>query len=515
MKRFILYLLILGMLLSPLPSLASEAPVRTFGECTSPVKSLSIEDISFELGVIINIRIKASNCRMAAYYFGNIPDQPKADNHDWLSYSGTYLRVTKFPGDYYLWLRDTEGNMYGPTYVEMPKIYNTYFRTSHTKFPKEAISTYLPKYCNYTVEELDALIADNVAQAGIYTREAVVIGITVQFSKLQDFGIRIPFFFYGYWPVREYGWYLNPDWGTTYNLKTTEGWQIWTGKKPAEHEAGTHCNGFVHYAFRLAGLNVRNTGDMGETGDIGGIGKLKANKVGTYEGRGGDVLQSSTNHEMVIIDRYDDDMDGESDGYIVAESNNDEGGQVYCKKPFDKYSKYCKVFNMDGVFFNTATQQRMLKFWKNYHIPESAWPDYLSSAVREKTRYTIVFEDALGTREIKVPFQGTVDEMPAIRGLFDGHTAGAKWSEDITGKKIERNYLIRAKYEVEIPEDVFFVMKAEYTSEETPAPAEEPAPEAPASAENAPETAEDLSTEEPTDVPEETEQSSETAHGGA
>lgn len=36
-------------------------------------------------------------------------------------------------------------------------------------------------------------------------KKLVVVGITVQLSKLQEFGIRIPFFFYGYWPVREYG----------------------------------------------------------------------------------------------------------------------------------------------------------------------------------------------------------------------------------------------------------------------------------------------------------------------
>ena len=51
-------------------------------------------------------------------------------------------------------------------------------------------------------------------------------------------------------------------------------YEIWTGERSTDHEPGTHCNGFVHYAFRLAGLNVRNTGTMGETGDIGGVGAL-------------------------------------------------------------------------------------------------------------------------------------------------------------------------------------------------------------------------------------------------
>ena len=424
MKRWCVFFILILMLL-PTLVLADGGQSEAVLE-----KKLEVEDISIELGVILNIRIREQNCKMAGYYFGNIDKQPAAKNHDWLAYTDTYLRTTKFPGNYYLWLRDTEGNMYGPTYVEMPKVYNTYFRMDNTEFPEEAISTYLPKYCNYSVEELNELIAENVAKAGIYTREAVVVGITTQFSKLQEFGIRIPFFFYGYWPVREYGWYLNPDWGTTYDLNTKAGLDIWTGKKKAEHEMGTHCNGFVHYAFRLAGLNVRNTGTMGETGDIGGVGALHANRVGTYEGRPGDVLQGVTkpnHHEMIIIDRYDDDMDGESDGYIVAESNDDEGGQVYCKKKFATYAKYCKVFNMDGVYYNTATQQWMLKFWNNYHIPVDAMPEFLQTAIRKHSHYTVAFEDAQGIRTVQVPFQGTLDEAPEIRGLFEGHTLGGRF----------------------------------------------------------------------------------------
>ena len=188
MKRWFVSFILL--LLIPAVILAGGVPARAeTGESAAPLeKKLEVEDISIELGVILNVRIKEQNCRMAGYYFGVIDKQPKAKNHDWLDYSFTYLRTTKFPGNYYLWLRDTEGNMYGPTYVEMPQMYNTYFRMDNTEFPKEAISTYLPTHCNYTVDQLNELIAENVAKAGIYTREAVVVGITTQLSKLQEFG---------------------------------------------------------------------------------------------------------------------------------------------------------------------------------------------------------------------------------------------------------------------------------------------------------------------------------------
>ncbi len=502
MKRIVLWIMVLLLML----------PAAVFAENDGTQaedpreKKLEVVDISFELGVIINIEIAAEHCEMAGYYFGCIPDQPKPENHDWLAYSDNFLRVTKFPGDYYLWLRDTEGTMYGPWFVEMPKIYNTYYRMENTEFPTEALSTYLPKYCNYSVEELDALIAENVAKAGIYTRESVVVGITTQFSKLQEFGIRIPFCFLGYWPMREYGWYLNPDWGTVYNMNNKKEYEYAVGLAHPEHEAGTHCNGFVHYAFRLSGLNLRNVYEDGNhrAGDIGGIGKRSANKVGTYEGRPGDVLQSCTYHEMVIIDRYDEDMDGESDGYMVAESNDDEGGQVYCKKPFDTYSKYCKVFNMDGVFYNTATEQRMLKFWNEYHIPESEWPEFLKTAVHENTEYTVVYVDALGARTYKVPYHGTLNEIPEIRGLFDGHADGAVWNTDISGETLERNYIISAEYAVEVPEDYDYHPTPEPTAEPTPEPTPEPtaepteaptlAPvaEAPAPAETEPPKSEDV-----------------------
>lgn len=403
---------------------------------------LFIESLDFELGVIINIRVREVNRSIAGYYFGVIPDQPAADNYDWIDQADPIIRTTKFPGHYYLWLRDTKDVMYGPYEVDMPDTYYCYFEEENTEFPPCSLEIYLKESCNYSVDELNNLIAENVAKAGVYTREAVVVGITTYLSKLQEFHIRIPFFFYGYWPVREYGWYVNPDWGTVYELPRE--YDVFRGNKPAEHERGTHCNGFVHYAFRLAALNIRNTYDMGETGNIGGIGRRSANRINSYHGRGGDILQSCTNHEMLIIDKYDDNTDGLSDGYIVAESNDDAGGQAYCKKPFDSYSRVCRVFDMTGVFENTATQAKSLRFWQNYHIPQDAWPDYLKQAVNAHTIYSIHFIDAEGIRTIKVPFREKAI-IPEVRGLFGKLY---KWDIDLTGVAIERNYTIHAVYDI-------------------------------------------------------------------
>lgn len=427
MKRRLLSALFALLLLCPCLPRAARADVP----------GLSVTSVTFELGVILNIEIRESRRSMAGYYFGVIPDQPAPDNYDWYAHTDPVLRVTKFPGTYYLWLRDTEGAMYGPTKVEMPETYLCYFNEENTAFPPCALSEYLPTL-GYSVEELNALVAENVARAGVYTREAAVVGVTTYLSKLQELGIRIPFFFYGYWPVREYGWYANPDWGTVYDSRTE--YDVIRGWRDAEHERGTHCNGFVHYVFRLAALNVRNFGDMGETGNIGGIARPGDNQRSAYQGRAGDVLQSCTKHEMFIIDKYDDDRDGWSDGYIVVESNDTEGGQVYCKKPFDTYSRACRVFDMDGVYLNTSTLGSRLRFWQNFHIPQEDWPAYLADAVETHTAYHVYFIDSQGVRTVRVPFRGTAD-VPEIRGAF---AALQTWDTDLTGVALERNYVVRA-----------------------------------------------------------------------
>jgi len=415
--------------------LCCAVPAASLADATG----LAVESIEFELGAIINITINENGRDMAGYYFGAIPDRPTADNYDWYDHSDPILRVTKFPGTYYLWLRDTRGEMYGPTKIEMPDVYRCYFEEEGTEHPPASLAEYLPTI-GYSVDELNKLVAENVAKAGIYTREGMVIGVMTYLSKLQELGIQIPFFFYGYWPVRDYGWYTNPDWGTVYNPKTD--YDIILGNKDAEHERGTHCNGFVHYAFRLAGLNVRNYGDMGQTGNIGGLRKHGDNRLNAYHGRSGDVLQSCTEHEMLIIDKYDDDMDGWSDGYIVAESNDDIGGQGYCKKPFATYSRACRVFDMDGVFYNTGKLNHMLKYWQNFHIPTTDWPDFLKESVAEHTAYHLYFIDSEGVQTVRVPFQQTA-QIPEIRGY---KAPLQKWDVDVSGIPIERDYVIHAEF---------------------------------------------------------------------
>ena len=437
-------------------------------------KGLSVESLTIEQGVILNIEIRAIHCQMAGYYFGVIPKEPAADNYDWVETQDRYLRLTKWPGSYYFWLRDTEGNTYGPTAVDLPTdYYNINFLHENQGYPKAAISTYLPEACGTTVEEVNAAIAENVAKAGAFTREGVIIGVMSHISLFQGMGLQIPFFHFGYWPFKETGWYLNPDWGTVYsNSKHDQ--DVYYGRVKADKEMGTNCSGFVHYAFRLAGLNTVYYNAEGNAGGIADFEKKNSSmRARPYYGLAGDVMTSRTDHEMLIMDKYDDNKDGLSDGYIVAESSYDTGGIGYNKMPFDTYSRFCDVWNMDGAYYNTGKQTKQMKYWFDYHAPRSSWPDFFAAAVDAYTRYQVVFVDEYGVNQKLAVAWGDTVEPPPVRNSLNAKVG--HWDVDLSGVKIERNYVVTAVY-TEEDGGLSWIEEISRTPEPTPEPTPTPTP---------------------------------------
>lgn len=481
-RKPLLILLAVLLVWCALPSLAED----------QPEKGIRVEKVEIEQDLIINIYLETQDCEMAGYYFGVIPDQPAADNYDWIETTDRYLRMTKWPDTYYFWTRDTEGNMYGPTEIALPTdSYLVGMGHGDLSWPNKALSEYLPEKFDMTVDDLNRSIAESVAKAGIYTREGVICGVMTQLNILQGLGIQVPFFHYGYWPFREYGWYVNPDWGTVYHLSNSKEYDMYFGKTRADHEMGTNCSGFVHYAFRLAGLNTVTYNSEGNAGGAADFEKRNSSKRSSpYMGRAGDVLTSSTDHEMLIIDKYDDNKDGVSDGYIVAESSYDTGGIGYSKKPFKDYSRFCRVYNMDGAFYNTGKQTKIMKFWNTYHAPEDTWPDFFREAVTAYTRYKVVFIDAYGVcEEFSVPYGETVT-VPNVRNNLDAKIG--YWDTDINGVPVSRNYVINAVY-TEEDGGISWLEEISRTPEPTetptPAPTDTPVPT-------------DTPTPAPTDTPE-------------
>jgi hypothetical protein len=108
-------------------------------------------------------------------------------------------------------------------------------------------------------------------------------------------------------------------------------------------------------------------------GVTGSKSKLGDNIQGVYTGKPGDVLQEGVHsgHEMLIVDRYDEDEDGKSDGYIVLQSQT--GGACYEKIPYSE----SVVYDMTNVYDNTAGFADLLLGWNNYYIPESDYPSWM------------------------------------------------------------------------------------------------------------------------------------------
>ncbi len=479
-KRCFIYILILILLAVPTAGWAQSTPDPGFWTQEEPL--LEVVDVSIEQGVIINIELRARNCRMAGYYFGVIDKEPAANNYDWVPTSDLVLRMTKWPDTYYFWVRDTEGRTYGPTKIELPQdYYHTYLLRQNTKNPKKKLSKWLPEHGS-SVEEVNTIIAEGMAKAGAFTREGVVVGVMTQISYFQGMGIQIPFFSYGNYPFREKSWYLNPDWGYEYSSSKHDQ-DVYYGRTRADVEGGTNCSGFVHYAFRLAGVNTVYTNKQGDAGGI--LGKT-SKRARSYSGLAGDILTSRTHHEMVLIDKYDDNRDGLSDGYIVAESAADTGGIGYKKHDFKTYSLFCDVWNMDGAFYNTAQPNKNMKFWHTYHAPRDSWPDFFAKAVETYTRYQVVYVDAYGVNQkLSVGLDGTV-EPPAVRN--DPDARKGYWSVDLTGVKIRRNYVIEAVY-TEEKGGVSWLEESTWTPspEPTATPTPEPTPEPTATAVPTPE----------------------------
>ena len=165
LRKILILLLCVTLFVPCLPAIAEqeEAP------------SITVTQVEIEQDLIINIYLYPQNCKMAGYYFGVIPDQPKADNYDWVETTDCYLRVTKWPDTYYFWTRDTEGNMYGPTQIALPtNVYQVGMGHGTLSYPTKALSEFLPEKYDMTVDDMNRQVAESVAKAGIFTREGVI-----------------------------------------------------------------------------------------------------------------------------------------------------------------------------------------------------------------------------------------------------------------------------------------------------------------------------------------------------
>ena len=366
----------------------------------------SIDNKTFEItstnvvDTVVNIQVTTGAYKVAGYYFSNIEKVPDINGFDWIDTDEKSFKVTKFPGTYYVYVKDTSGKIIGGRRIEVPKVFNVEMKTKGRSMMPVTLATYLKRHGS-SVEELNTKIATYNVKHGLKTRESVVVGAMAFMSEVQSWGYYLPYS----------GSNENAFGSKDEDIRKKFGvYKYWGGGE----KTFIACNPFVIWSFKNAGLNIYGSWDKIRH-DITRTTRITARGLTEYEltvrpatyesdvhiyryfvgalaskssygdniiprnkARSGDVLQSypSSGHEMLIVDKYDDNNDGVSDGYIVLQSR--DIGHCYEKVPY----KSVVAYDMTNVYNNTAGYASYLRGWQQYHIPESDYPDYIKALLR-------------------------------------------------------------------------------------------------------------------------------------
>ena len=349
------------------------------------INSISVSD------VVVTINATGGINKIAGYYFSSIQKTPDKNGYDWINTNKSTFKVVKFPGTYYVYLKDDKGNIVGGNKVVVNDFYDTTMLHSGKKeLTFKTIERYITEngYYNSTLDFTKEMASYN-KKYGLRTRESVVVGAMFFTGKLQSWGITMTY-------------------GGSNELIAKDKWGIYASWGSGKYSF-LACNPFVIWAFKNAGLNIYGNRDkirsklcketrQGTNGTeifksvyppyddynrvcvayylIGALGSTSDygdNIIPRKSGQSGDVLQSyaTSGHDMLIVDKYDDNNDGLSDGYIVLQSR--DIGLCYEKV---KYGGTI-VYDMSNVYSNTGGFADYLNGWQNYYIPESDYPSYL------------------------------------------------------------------------------------------------------------------------------------------
>ena len=369
-------------------------PTTVYVDDSGDKGKLEIVSITL-LDTVVNVKAQRDSSRIAGYYFSSIEKTPDLNGYDWIETNSETFKTVKYPGTYYVYVKDETGNISEPKKVTVTTDFDVTLMHSGKKRMPLTFERQLAKVGS-SVYQFNKEIATYNVKHRMRTRESVVVGAMAFISKVQSWGYYLPY--NGGNDILE-----KDRWGIK---------KYWSGKD-GEFLA---CNPYVVWSFKNAGLNIYGNWDKirrtftrtvritgrglteyellvrpeGYDADVHiyryfvGVLASKSsygdNIIERHKGRSGDVLQSYPNsgHEMLIIDKYDDNMDGVSDGYIVLQSR--DMGLCYEKVPYGRTT----VYDLTNVYNNTAGFAEYLNGWNAYYIPTSDYPDYLKELLTQK-----------------------------------------------------------------------------------------------------------------------------------
>lgn len=350
------------------PGGATTEPIAT--DPATPDPGAPVIACAYARRGVVHVELAAGGA--AAYAFTVVETQPAADSPDWADAGGARrFSAFKSDGDYFLWVRGADGSVSEPYPVAVRSGYRYVLRAEGLEALTEPLDGFLEAKGS-SVDALNAAIAEDVADAGLYTRCGVVTAAVSLVSRLAEYGVSAPYQGRGAYQDEE-DWGVNPDWGARLRTPTTDG-------NGTYYYTGMQCVASIVWAYKQAGVNLSNGAAGSAIGTCGEREKRGDNEIAFDEGQSGDIVQNG-GHYLMIVDRLDTDGDGADDSYLTYEMNAPH--LAFLVLTF-RQVRYRTFFSMDAVFENTGRLRDKARFWEDtFHIPDTAFPAYLTEAAAD------------------------------------------------------------------------------------------------------------------------------------
>ena len=206
----------------------------------------------------------------------------------------------------------------------------------------------------------------------MYTRSGVAAAAVSLATKMAEYGVTVPWRSKGIYTCAG-DWGAMADWGGLSKLVVPEGETMDSRRK----HRGMHCITLMQWAYKQAGLNPiydRNSGVF----FLGSRETPKDNEIPLTAGQCGDLIKTTTYHNLMILDKVDADLDGKFDSYLVLEMISPNLTLVIYD--FHQIRNYT-CYDMSAYFDDTGAYRDRMLYWPGtYHIPREDWPDYLKQA---------------------------------------------------------------------------------------------------------------------------------------
>lgn len=272
-----------------------------------------IEGLSKD-GVIVTVKGGKINSDIAGYYFNYSEQRPDKSSGKFISTGSSSLDIVRLPGNTYVWIEDTKGNITGPSVINITNDALLITKSGYNILQNMTLESYLSA-SGWSIAELDKLIARSVRAAGLYSKEAAATaGVAMQTVLAQKYKIKMPY----WWGGKSWTFGADKAWGT-YKTKYSEEYDVWY------YYYGLDCSGFAAWAYVNAGYEIKR----GQYPSFWGYSKYALNQA---NGDVGDFILNN-GHVKLIVGKMDT-------GYICAEASGKSAGMCLSTHPYSNSSGY-------------------------------------------------------------------------------------------------------------------------------------------------------------------------------